>query len=124
VRLLELAVGLVLLAGGVALYVCADLGAGPRDALMLRLATRYGLQLWLVGTGLELLALAGGVILGGRAGVGTLVYALAITPGDSRLLRATHSTHPISHLPVMGGHVKQHLPSYLGDDELQPLTRI
>jgi uncharacterized membrane protein YczE len=80
-RLLEMLAGLIVLAAGIALYVSADLGAGPRDALMLRLAGRSGLQLWLVGTGLELLALVGGMILGGKAGIGTLVYALAITPG-------------------------------------------
>jgi uncharacterized protein len=80
-RVLEMLFGLVVLAAGIALYVCADLGAGPRDALMLRLASRYRVRLTVAGTGLELLALGGGRLLGGKAGVGTLVYALAITPG-------------------------------------------
>jgi uncharacterized membrane protein YczE len=61
------------------LYIGADLGPGPRDGLMTGLAAR-GLSLRAVRTGIELTVLAGGIALGGTAGIGTIVYAFAIGP--------------------------------------------
>jgi uncharacterized membrane protein YczE len=86
-RVTEMLAGLGLLAAGIALYVSADMGGGPRDALMLCLAARYSIRISVAGTGLELLALCGGLLLGGKAGVGTFVYALAVTPGIAIFFR-------------------------------------
>jgi uncharacterized membrane protein YczE len=61
------------------LYIGARFGPGPRDGLMTGLAAR-GLSLRTVRTGIELTVLAAGVVLGGTAGIGTIVYALAIGP--------------------------------------------
>jgi uncharacterized membrane protein YczE len=60
-------------------YIGAGLGPGPRDGLMTGLAAR-GHSIRLVRTSLELAALAGGWLLGGTVGIGTVVYALAIGP--------------------------------------------
>src|SRR5207302_10558507 len=60
-------------------YIGAGLGPGPRDGLMTGLAAR-GHSIRVVRTGLELAALAGGWVLGGTVGIGTVVYALAIGP--------------------------------------------
>ena len=46
---------------------------------MTGLAAR-GLSLRAVRTGIELTVLAGGIALGGTAGIGTIVYAFAIGP--------------------------------------------
>ena len=74
-------VGGVLLCGlASALYIGAQLGRGPRDGLMTGLARRTGLSLRLVRTGLEVAVVVIGLLLGGVAGVGTVVYALAIGP--------------------------------------------
>jgi uncharacterized membrane protein YczE len=60
-------------------YIGAGLGPGPRDGLMTGLAAR-GHSIRLVRTALEVAVLAGGWVLGGTVGVGTVVYALAIGP--------------------------------------------
>ena len=64
---------------GTALYLVPCLGAGPRDGLMTALAAR-GPSVRLVRTGIELTALALGVLLGGSIGAGTVVWALAVGP--------------------------------------------
>jgi uncharacterized membrane protein YczE len=64
---------------GTALYLVPGLGAGPRDGLMTALAAR-GPSVRLVRTGIELTALALGILLGGTVGVGTVVWALAVGP--------------------------------------------
>jgi uncharacterized membrane protein YczE len=82
-----LAVRIALLVGGVVLngvatasYVGARLGPGPRDGLMTGLSARTGRSVRLVRTGIEVTVLAAGWLLGGTAGVGTVLYALAIGP--------------------------------------------
>src|SRR5204863_6272011 len=63
-----------------ALYLGAWMGAGPRDSLMVVVAARTHLRLGLVRVGLELLALAAGFALGGKVGIGTIVFAVTIGP--------------------------------------------
>lgn len=69
-----------------ALYIGSQLGRGPRDGLMTGLHRRTGRSLRLVRTGLELAVVALGLLLGGVAGVGTVLYALAIGPLSQHLL--------------------------------------
>jgi uncharacterized membrane protein YczE len=74
-------VGAVLLNGiASACYIGARLGPGPRDGLMTGLARRTGWSVRLSRTGIEVVVLAAGWLLGGSIGVGTVVYALAIGP--------------------------------------------
>ena len=72
--------GLGILLNGVAggAYIGAGLGPGPRDGLMTGLAERTGWALGPVRTGLEIGVLALGWLLGGTAGIGTLLYALGV----------------------------------------------
>jgi uncharacterized membrane protein YczE len=72
-------VGPVLMAFGSGLYIGAGLGPGPRDGVMTALARR-GHSVRVVRTGIELAALAGGWLLGGTVGVGTIWQALSIGP--------------------------------------------
>jgi uncharacterized membrane protein YczE len=67
-------------------YIGAGLGPGPRDGLTTGLAAR-GHSIRVVRTGIELSVLGAGWLLGGTAGIGTLVYAVAIGP-------ITHVTIP------------------------------
>ena len=63
------------------LYIGAGLGPGPRDGLMTGLVGRFPrLSIRLVRTGIEATVLAAGFLLGGTAGAGTVLYALAIGP--------------------------------------------
>ncbi|RXW32719.1 YczE/YyaS/YitT family protein [Propioniciclava flava] len=72
--------GIVLngIAGG--LYIGSQLGPGPRDGLMTGLVRRTGWSVRLTRTGIEVIVLASGFLLGGTLGLGTIVYALTIGP--------------------------------------------
>lgn len=72
--------GIVLNGVATAAYVGARLGPGPRDGLMTGLAARTGWSIRVVRTGIELVVLAGGWLLGGTVGIGTVLYAVAIGP--------------------------------------------
>jgi uncharacterized membrane protein YczE len=73
------------LAGGA--YIGSQFGPGPRDGLMTGLARRTGASLRLVRTGIEVVVLATGFLLGGTVGVGTVLYALGIGPLTQFFLR-------------------------------------
>jgi uncharacterized membrane protein YczE len=68
VRIGLLAAGVVLVGLGSGLYLGADLGAGPRDSLMLVGVERTSLRVAIVRGFLELGALAVGFVLGGTIG--------------------------------------------------------
>jgi uncharacterized membrane protein YczE len=74
-----LASGVLLNGMATGLYIGASFGPGPRDGLMTGLAAR-GMSLRAVRTGIELTVLVAGIALGGTAGIGTVIYALAIGP--------------------------------------------
>jgi uncharacterized membrane protein YczE len=75
-----LAAGIVAFAAGTGLYVGAGLGPGPRDGLMTSLAARTRRSIRGVRTAIELTALGAGWLLGGRVGVGTVLFAVTIGP--------------------------------------------
>jgi uncharacterized membrane protein YczE len=79
-RVVLLLAGVALIGPASAFYICADLGAGPRDTLMLVGARRTHQRVGLVRGALELCALAVGVALGGTFGVGTVLFALLVGP--------------------------------------------
>ena len=80
VRVGLLAVGIALIGPATALYIGADLGAGPRDTLMLVGSRRTGVRVGIVRAVLEVTALAAGIALGGTFGVGTIAFALLVGP--------------------------------------------
>ena len=79
VRVLFLIIGVGAFAPGIALYVGASLGPGPRDGIMTNLVGR-GLSIRAARTIVELSALAVGFLLGGTVGVGTVLFAAVIGP--------------------------------------------
>jgi uncharacterized membrane protein YczE len=79
-RWLCLVGGVVVCAIATALYVGAQLGPGPRDGLMTGFARRTGGSIQRVRTSIEIVVLAMGMILGGTAGIGTIVFALCVGP--------------------------------------------
>ena len=72
------AVAIVGLGGGI--YLVANLGAGPRDGLMIGLQKKTNLPIALVRGALEITAMSVGWYLGGTVGVGTLLFAFGIGP--------------------------------------------
>ncbi len=80
VRIALLVAGIVLIGPASAFYIGADLGAGPRDTLMLVGARRTRFRIGIVRATLEICALAVGIVLGGTFGFGTVLFALLIGP--------------------------------------------
>lgn len=75
-----LAAGIVAFGIGSAFYIGANMGAGPRDSLMLVVALRLHTRLGVARGAIELAVLAAGWALGGEVGVGTIAFALLIGP--------------------------------------------
>ena len=80
VRIPLLVVGIALIGPASAFYIGADLGAGPRDTLMLVGAGRTGGRIWILRATLEVSALPFGIALRGTFGVGTVLFALLVGP--------------------------------------------
>jgi uncharacterized membrane protein YczE len=78
--------GVALQGVATAAYIGAQFGRGPRDGLMTGLARRTGRSLRFVRTAMELTVVAIGLLLGGVAGVGTILYAVAIGPLSQAML--------------------------------------
>ena len=66
------------LGGGI--YLVANLGAGPRDGLMIGLQKKTNLPIAAVRGSLEITVMSIGWYLGGTVGVGTLLFAFGIGP--------------------------------------------
>ncbi|MGW6054164.1 membrane protein YczE [Streptomyces sp. NPDC055189] len=75
-----LLLGLVALAFFDALYLGAQFGSGPRDGIMTGLVRLTRLPVALVRTGIEVTVAAGGWLLGGTVGAGTVLIALCMGP--------------------------------------------
>jgi uncharacterized membrane protein YczE len=86
VRVGFLAAGIALQGLATAAYIGAQFGRGPRDGLMTGLARRTGRSIRLVRTLMELTVVAIGLLLGGVAGIGTILYAVSIGPLSQALL--------------------------------------
>ncbi|HEU4321885.1 MAG TPA: hypothetical protein VFS21_01940 [Roseiflexaceae bacterium] len=80
-------VGIAMIGLGSGLYLGADMGAGPRDGLMMGLARRTGLSVRLIRTAIELSVLAAGWLMGGTVGIGTVAFALGIGPVVQQAMR-------------------------------------
>ncbi len=78
--LLQMGAGVVVIGIGSGLYLTAEMGAGPRDGLMMGLVRITGLSVRVVRTLIELLVLLGGWLLGGSIGAGTVAFAFGIGP--------------------------------------------
>jgi len=102
-RLLAVAGGVGLVALGTALYIGAGLGSGPRDSLMLALSARTGVRVGVVRALIEGSVLVVGWLLGGAAGVGTVLYAFGIGPAVELAFRLLRVQPPARREPRTGG---------------------
>ena len=78
IMLAAIAVLTVGLGGGI--YLVANLGAGPRDGLMIGLQQKTNFPIAVVRTFLEVTVVSVGWYLGGTVGIGTLLFAFGIGP--------------------------------------------
>ena len=79
-RIVFLTAAIVLNGAATAAYIGAGLGPGPRDGLTTGLVRITGWRIGWARTAIEVAVLAMGWMLGGVAGVGTVLYALANGP--------------------------------------------
>ena len=93
VRVAFLLGGVLLNGVATGMYIGANLGPGPRDGLMTGLAAR-GHSVRVVRTGIEVVVLTAGALLGGTIWIGTVLYALSIGPLAHVFLPAFTVTDP------------------------------
>lgn len=70
--------GVIVMSYGVGIYVAPNVGAGPRDSLMLILVDKLGISMKMVRTMNEVIVGFAGWLLGGPVGIGTVIIALLI----------------------------------------------
>ena len=78
ILLAVIAVITVGIGGGI--YLVSNLGAGPRDGLMIGLQKKTNLPIAYVRASLEISVVSVGWYLGGTVGIGTLLFAVGIGP--------------------------------------------
>ena len=79
-QLLEVITGILIIGFGTAIYLIANLGAGPRDGLMTGLQKKTNAPIALVRICIEIIVVLLGWFLGGIFGIGTLFFAIGIGP--------------------------------------------
>ena len=77
-QLLQVITGILIIGLGSGYYLASNLGAGPRDGLMVALVRKSNKSIVLIRTVLELTAVGTGFYLGGIVGIGTILYAVGI----------------------------------------------
>lgn len=82
-----LAMGLLILSFGVALYVAGNLGEGPIEQLMLALHFRHGWPIGRIRIVMDFVATSSGFLLGGSVGLGTLISVVVIGPTVAKFLQ-------------------------------------
>jgi uncharacterized membrane protein YczE len=79
-RIALMLAGILLNAFATLLYLNARFGSGPRDGLLTGLLRITGRSTGVLKTGIEILVIAVGWLLGGSVGVGTVAFALGVGP--------------------------------------------
>ncbi|MBM4414143.1 MAG: hypothetical protein FJ040_11955 [Chloroflexi bacterium] len=77
---LFLLIGIACVGLGSAIYITCGLGAGPRQGMMTALHRITGIRVARITTSIEVVVFTLGVLMGGKYGIGTLVFALCIGP--------------------------------------------
>ncbi|SES02198.1 YitT family protein [Psychrobacillus sp. OK032] len=77
-QLIIFLLGLIVMAVGLGVYVSPNVGAGPRDSLMLLIVRKMGWSIKTVRTGIEVIVALVGWLLGGPVGIGTVIIALLL----------------------------------------------
>ena len=74
---LSLSIGITLIGLGTAIYVGGDLGAGPRDGVMVGLEEK-GLKIGTARTLIEAVAFTSGFFLGGKIGIASVIIVFSV----------------------------------------------
>ena len=79
-QLILAVIGVLITGFGGSIYLVANLGAGPRDGLMIGLQKKTNMPIAAVRAFLEITVVTIGWYLGGTVGAGTLLFAFGIGP--------------------------------------------
>ena len=79
-KIIQACFGILVVGLGSGIYLCSNLGPGPRDGLMLGLQKQTNTSLPAIRTIIELLAVISGWLLGGVVGIGTILFVFGIGP--------------------------------------------
>ena len=80
IQVFQAITGILVTGLGSGTYLIANLGAGPRDGLMVGLQKKTNMPIAIVRTILEITAVTSGWILGGMVGLGTVLFVFGIGP--------------------------------------------
>lgn len=75
-KLIAYYLGIIIFSYGIYLYLSVEMGAGPRDGLMVGLVKLTGFRVAYVRPAIELTVLIIGAILGGKLGIGTVLISI------------------------------------------------
>lgn len=78
ISIVQVLVGIFVIALGSAFYIPSNLGPGPRDGLMTGFHFRTGIPIGRVRFGIEAILLVSGWLLGGSVGLGTVLVTILI----------------------------------------------
>ncbi len=87
--------GIAIIGLGSGFYLGAGLGPGPRDGIMTGLAAR-GISIRVARTIVEAGALVIGMLLGGKAGIGTVAFVLLMGPAVQFFLRVLNTKQELA----------------------------
>ena len=79
-KVLQVIIGVLITGLGSGFYLISNLGPGPRDGLMTGVQRITGKPIALVRSTIEIIVVFFGWLLGGTAGLGTIIFALGIGP--------------------------------------------
>jgi len=79
-QILQVVVGVLIIGIGTGFYLIANLGAGPRDGLMIGLQKKTNLPIYSIRTIIEVSVVIVGWLMGGVVGLGTAIFAFGIGP--------------------------------------------
>ena len=79
-QILQVVVGVLIIGIGSGFYLIANLGAGPRDGLMIGLQKKTNLPIYSIRTIIEVSVVIVGWLMGGVVGLGTAIFAFGIGP--------------------------------------------
>ena len=95
-QILQVVVGVLIIGIGSGFYLIANLGAGPRDGLMIGLQKKTNLPIYSIRTIIEVSVVIVGWLMGGVVGLGTAIFAFGIGPsvalGLSMVGKASNKT--------------------------------
>ena len=77
-QILQLIFSIIILGAGVFLYLRAQLGAGPRDGLMLALTAKFNKPVSHIRVPMDIIVSILGYLLGGPLWIGTIITALTL----------------------------------------------